>query len=152
MTAAAAVFLFVAEPVAAIIAIGFSGFTFVCGSGGDPNSCPSHSPSAAAQYLLIAVLAAATAVGLALIVRWCLGPYGAILGWPLSIASSAVLVLMPPLALILIADVDRRHHVTGRLSWQIPISGAFVAGLAWVGCVRWLTNHRADALPAHDQP
>jgi hypothetical protein len=150
MTAAAAVFLFIAEPLAAIIAIGFSGFTFVCGSGGDPNSCPSHSPSAAAQYLLIAVLAAATAVGLALIIRWCLGPYGAILGWPLTIASSVALVFVPPLAVLLTANVDRTQHVTGRLSAEIPITAAVVFGLVWVGCVRWLTNHRAGALPAHD--
>ncbi|HEY0477622.1 MAG TPA: hypothetical protein VGD37_08860 [Kofleriaceae bacterium] len=90
LTAAAASFLFVAEPLAAIIVILFSGFLPVCGSGGDPTSCHAHPASASAVYLLIAALAGATTIGLALIVRRCLGPLASTLGWPLTVVCSLV--------------------------------------------------------------
>src|SRR5436190_10245062 len=53
---AAAGFLFVAEPIAAFITVVFAAFSPGCGSGGDPNSCPSH-PSDAAVYVLVVALA-----------------------------------------------------------------------------------------------
>ena len=142
---AAAGFLFVAEPIAAVITLVFSAFSPGCGSGGDPNSCPSH-PSAAAVYVVIIALAGVTAIGLALVVRLCLGRYGLILGWRRLIACSAVLVVVPPISLAAVVIVDRTQHVSGRPSALIPLAVAVAVGLLGVGVIRWLTNTRSRRL------
>jgi hypothetical protein len=139
---AAAGFLFVAEPIAAIIVAVFDAFSPGCGSGGNPNSCPSH-PSDAAVYVLVVVLAGVTTIGLTIVLRLCLGRYGVILGWPRLIACSTVLVVVPPIALAAVVVVDRSQHVSGRPSYLIPLAGSVVVGLLGVGVIRWLTNGRA---------
>jgi hypothetical protein len=139
---AAAGFLFIAEPIAAIITLVFAAFSPGCGSGGDPNSCPSH-PSAAAVYVVIIALAGVTTLGLALVLRLCLGRYGLILGWPGLIACSAFLVVVPPISLTAVVIVDRTQHVSGRPSALIPLAVAVVVGLLGVGVMRWLTNTRS---------
>lgn len=138
---AAAGFLFVAEPVAAVAVLVFDQFSPGCGSGGDPNSCPSH-PSDAKIYVLVIALAGVTTIGLALVIRMCLGRYGLILGWPRLFACSAVLVVVPPLSLAGVVTIDRTQHVAGRVSLWIPVSVAVVVGLLGVGVIRWLTNGR----------
>lgn len=136
---AAAGFLFVAEPIAAVTVLVFDRFSPGCGSGGDPNSCPSH-PSDAKIYVLLIALTVVTTIGLALVIRICLGRYGLMLGWPRLIACSTVLVVVPPISLAAVVVVDRTQHVSGRPSYMIPLSVAVAVGLLGVGVMRWLTN------------
>jgi hypothetical protein len=138
---AAAGFLFVAEPIAAVSVLVFARFSPGCGSGGNPNSCPS-SPSDFKIYLLMIALASVTTIGLTVAVRLCLGRYGLILGWPRLIACSTLLVVVPPISLAAVVTVDRTQHVSGRASLWIPVSVAVVVGLFGVGVIRWLTNGR----------
>jgi len=142
VAAAAATFLCVAEPLAAIFVAVSSNFSPGCGSGGDPNSCPSH-PSDASIYLFVIFLAGLASVGLAVVVSLCMGRHASVLGWPCLIGCSIFGVLLPQLGLFLAVLVDRSQHVSGKPAWEIPLSVGALFGVAWVGSVRWLTNRRA---------